>query len=77
MKSLTIALTEGETALILESLVSEEARLKEFCIIATNEDAVADYANDLTLLTLVLKRFKDQAVFVFGESILNFSREKL
>jgi hypothetical protein len=69
--------TEWEARLILESLVHEEERYREAIAVSEDENEVADLDNDLIKLRLTLKRFKDQAVKLFGPGIMNFDRRPL
>lgn len=60
---------------MLESLFREMNRLK--LINATSEDEAAVAGNDYIEISGFYERLSDKAMLVFGEQILNFSRDPI
>ena len=77
MSSFTLELAQSELKIILEALIEKEARTVEVCATSTNEDEIADVGNDFIELGLLLKPLKERAVEMYGQGILNFSRDQL
>jgi len=77
MSRFTLELAESELKIILEGLLELEQKMAKICETSEDEDEVADYANDLIEVRLLLKPLKEKAVATYGAHILNFSREPL
>lgn len=77
MSRFTLDLAESELKILLEGLVELERKMSTICETSDDEDEIADYGNDLIEVRLLLNPLKDKAVSVYGEQILNFSRESL
>ena len=75
MKKLEISLIESETKILLEALLEKETAMSEICESSDDEDLIADIGNDLIELRLLLKAVKEQAVSLFGTSVLEFGKE--
>ena len=75
MKKLEISLIESETKILLEALLEKEAAMSEICESSDDEDLIADIGNDLIELRHLLKAVKEQAVPLFGTSVLEFGKE--
>jgi hypothetical protein len=65
------------TKCILHALAREEQRLNQIGMTSSDEDQVADAANDLMGLRGVIDFLQKNAVGTFGESILNFGNAPL
>ncbi|MGI9283649.1 MAG: hypothetical protein ACR2PX_29085 [Endozoicomonas sp.] len=76
-KQFSLDLNESELKIIIEALSEKERDLAELCSHDLDEDAVAEAGNDLIELRLLLGFLKDNAVEVYGQNILNFSRSTL
>ena len=76
-KQFSLDLNESELKIIIEALSEKERGLAELCSHDLDEDAVAEAGNDLIELRLLLGFLKDNAVEVYGQNILNFSRSTL
>ncbi|MDF0605459.1 hypothetical protein HZU77_007320 [Neisseriaceae bacterium TC5R-5] len=77
MKTLTLNLTESETALLIEAMSELEQRWAMICASTEDEDIAADYGNDLIRARLLLKSLTEQAVAQFGAHVLEVAREPI
>ena len=62
---------------VLESLMREDDRIAKIITVSSNDDEIADYANDLAVLRGLIDQVKQQAVAEFGQGVLNFEREEI
>ncbi|WP_460237306.1 hypothetical protein [Aurantivibrio plasticivorans] len=74
---MNISSNDWETRYILESLAAEMNRLKTINATSKDEDEAADAGNDYIEISGLYERLSSEAVNVFGEQILNFSREPI
>jgi uncharacterized protein with PhoU and TrkA domain len=77
VKNINYELTCYDTKVMLELLTKESSRLEAICKTATDEDEIADAANDLAALRLFLERLKGVAVEEYGKSVMNFSKRPI
>ncbi|GAB2198642.1 hypothetical protein [Sessilibacter sp. MAH4] len=77
IRELQVNLNDWETRYILESLSNEMARLKTINAESNDEDEAADAGNDYIEISGLYDSLSQKAVYVFGEQILNFSKEYL
>ncbi|GLQ76360.1 hypothetical protein [Vibrio penaeicida] len=77
MKNLKLELDNADTRLVLEALLELENKWAKICNTSEDDDEVADYGNDLVELRLLMKPVVTQAVEIFGDSVVDFSRETL
>ena len=77
MSSHNFTFIESEAKILLESLITQEAKYAEICNTSDDEDVVADYGNDLIELRLLLKRLKGEFLSAYGPSVIEFGRESL
>ena len=77
MKKLELSLVESDVKIILEALLEKEAAMTKICETSDDEDEIADIGNDLIELRLLLKKLNENAVTLFGSSVLEFSRDPL
>lgn len=75
MSNHNFTLIESEARIILESLITQEAKYVEICSASDDEDEVADYGNDLIELRFLLKRLKEEFISAYGPSVLEFGRD--
>ncbi len=76
-REIQISLNDWETRYILESLSKEMARLKAINAESNDEDETADAGNDYIEISGLYDSLSQKAVSIFGEQILNFSKEYL
>jgi|TARA_Y100000296_G_C5139004_1_gene239885 hypothetical protein len=77
IREMSISSNDWETRYILESLSAEMNRLKTINATSEDEDEAADAGNDYIEISGLYERLSTEAVKVFGEQILNFSREPI
>lgn len=77
MSVLQLNLVESEVKIVLEALIEMEARMATICDTSQDEDEIADIGNDLIELRLLLKPLKEKAISLYGQGVVNFSREAL
>ena len=77
MNTLNLELVESEAKIILDALSEMELKMAELCENSSDEDQVAEIGNDLIELRLLLNPMKEKATMIFGQGVLNFSRELL
>ncbi|PKF81613.1 hypothetical protein CW749_02970 [Vibrio sp. vnigr-6D03] len=77
MKNLKLELDNADTRFVLEALLELENKWAKMCNTSENDDEIADYGNDLVELRLLMKPLVTQAVEIFGDSVVDFSRETL
>lgn len=77
MSKLELLMVESETKIVLEALTEKESKLLSLCDESDDEDVVADAGNDLVELRLLLNSFRQRAVKLFGDGVLNFSGDLL
>ncbi|GAB1257716.1 hypothetical protein NBRC116494_22180 [Aurantivibrio plasticivorans] len=77
IREMNISSNDWETRYILESLAAEMNRLKTINATSEDEDEAADAGNDYIEISGLYERLCSEAVNVFGEQILNFSRESI
>ena len=77
MSSFQLNLAESELKIMLEALIELESKMANVCDNSNDEDEIADIANDLIEVRLLLNPIRDKAITKYGESIINFSREPL
>lgn len=75
IRGLEISINDWEARCVLESLFKEMNRLKLINTTSEDEDEAADAGNDYIEISGFYERLSDKAVSVFGEQILNFSRD--
>lgn len=75
MKTLSLALGESDSKLILEALLALEQRWDERCSSSDDPDEIADIGNDLIELRLLIKSYKEQSVAALGPGVLQLGRE--
>ncbi|MFA5530201.1 MAG: hypothetical protein WDA11_06005 [Thiohalomonadaceae bacterium] len=75
LRELNISLLDWEARYILEALSRELERLRVVSENAADEDAAADAGNDYLELIGLKERFESEAKAVFGDQIVNFSRD--
>jgi hypothetical protein len=68
---------DWEIRYVLESLSREMGRLRLINASNEDEDEAADAGNDYIEISGFYERLAEKAVSVFGEQILNFSRDSL
>ena len=76
-QNMKLDLCESEVKILLEALTELEQKMSNICETSDDEDEVADYGNDLIELRLLLDPIKGKAAEMYGENILNFSRDLL
>ncbi|AZG74478.1 hypothetical protein [Shewanella livingstonensis] len=76
-RELNVNLNDWETRYILESLSKEMAHLKAINASSEDEDEVADAGNDFIELSGLYDQMSSNAVEVFGQQILDFSRDEI
>lgn len=77
MRRITLDLGSSDMKLVLEGLESLEKQWAHICENSDDEDEISDYGNDLIELRLLIKSLRSDAISVFGDNVLNFSRELL
>lgn len=77
IREIEVKLNDWETRYVLESLSREMMRLKTINAESEDEDEAADAGNDFMEISSLYEHVSKNAVEVFGEQILNFSREQL
>jgi hypothetical protein len=63
--------------LVLEGLEALEKQWAHVCENSDDEDEISDYGNDLIELRLLIKSLRNDAISVFGDNVVNFSRDLL
>lgn len=77
IRELEVSINDWEARCALESLFREMKRLKLINETSEDEDEAADAGNDYIEISGFYERLSDKAVAVFGEQILNFSRDPI
>ena len=77
MMQFNFNLAESELKIILKALIKRKSRMLEICDTSGDEDEIAEEANDLVELRLLLKPLKDEDIKKYSKGIINFSRETL
>jgi hypothetical protein len=77
LRELNISLLDWEARYVLESLSRELERLKVVSENADDEDVAADAGNDYLELVGLKERLESEAKAVFGDQIVNFSRDSI
>ena len=77
IREMGFSANDWESRYILESLLREMERLKLINSTSEDEDEAADAGNDHMELSGLYERLSAEAVSVFGEQVLNFSRESM
>lgn len=77
IRELEVKLNDWEARYVLEALSREMERLKAINYESEDEDEAADAGNDFMEISSLYENVSKNAVKVFGEQILNFSREQL
>jgi len=77
IRELQVKINDWETRYVLESLSREMDRLKTINSSSDDEDEAADAGNDFMEISSLFESLSKDAVKVFGEHILDFSREQL
>lgn len=76
VRELDVKLNDWEARYVLESLSREMERLKTINRESDDEDEVADAGNDYLEISSLFDHLSSNAVSLFGEQILNFSRDE-
>jgi hypothetical protein len=74
IRELNVNLNDWETRYILESLSKEMANLKAINSSSQDEDEAADAGNDFIEVSGLYDQMSANAVEVFGQQILDFSK---
>ncbi|RZP54102.1 hypothetical protein D8T45_23795 [Vibrio vulnificus] len=77
MRRITLDLASSDMKLVLEGLESLEKQWTHVCENSDDEDEISDYGNDLIELRLLIKSLRNDAISVFGDNVVNFSRDLL
>ncbi|EGR0050532.1 hypothetical protein FR265_23535 [Vibrio vulnificus] len=77
MRRITLDLASSDMKLVLEGLESLEKQWVDVCENSDDEDEISDYGNDLIELRLLIKSLRNDAISVFGDNVVNFSRDLL
>lgn len=77
IRELKVNLNDWETRYILESLSKEMAHLKVINASSEDEGEAADAGNDFIELSGLYDQMSSNAVEVFGQQILDFSRDEI
>ena len=77
ISELNVNLNDWETRYILESLSKEMAHLKAINASSEDEDEAADAGNDFIEVSGLYDQMSSNAVEVFGQQILDFSRGEI
>ncbi|MCW8126574.1 hypothetical protein [Microbulbifer halophilus] len=77
MKNFEVNLAESELKIVLEALTELEQKMARICESSEDEDEISDVGNDLIEVRLLLKPLKKRAIDMYGDNIVNFSREAL
>lgn len=77
IREMEATLSDWEARYVLESLSKEMERLKKINAESEDEDEVADAGNDFIELSGLYERLSTEAISIFGNQILNFSREEI
>jgi hypothetical protein len=77
IRELNVVLNDWEARYILESLSREMDRLKSINLESEDEDEVADAGNDYLEISSLFENLSSNAVALFGDQILDFSRDKI
>ncbi len=75
MRRITLDLASSDMKLVLEGLESLEKQWEHVC--ENSDDEISDYGNDLIELRLLIKSLRNDAISVFGDNVVNFSRDLL
>ncbi|AVF65828.1 hypothetical protein AL539_13180 [Vibrio alginolyticus] len=75
MRRITLDLASSDMKLVLEGLESLEKQWAHVC--ENSDDEISDYGNDLIELRLLIKSLRNDAISVFGDNVVNFSRDLL
>jgi len=76
VRELDVKLNDWEARYVLESLSREMDRLKTINSESDDEDEIADAGNDYLEISSLFDNLSSNAVSLFGEQILNFSRDE-
>lgn len=77
MKKFEVTLAESELKIVLEALTELEQKMASICESSEYEDEISDVRNDLIEVRLLLEPLKKRAIDMYGDNIVNFSREVL
>lgn len=77
LRELNISLLDWETRYILESISKEMERLKTVSEESEDDDKAADAGNDYLEIAGLKERLEKEAKAIFGEQIIDFSRESV
>lgn len=77
MKKFEVTLAESDLKIVLEALTELEQKMARICESSEDEDEISDVGNDLIEVRLFLKPLKKRAIDMYGDNIVNFSREAL
>ena len=77
IRELNVNLNDWETRYILESLSKEMAHLKAINASSEDEDEAADAGNDFIEVSGLYEQMSSDAVAVFGQQILDFSKGEM
>jgi hypothetical protein len=77
IRELSVNLNDWETRYILESLSKEMAHLKTINASSQDEDEAADAGNDFIEVSGLYDQMSSNAVEVFGQQILDFSKDEI
>ncbi|MEZ8188271.1 hypothetical protein ACED29_20930 [Shewanella sp. 5S214] len=77
ISELNVNLNDWETRYILESLSKKMAHLKAINASSEDEDEAADAGNDFIEVSGLYDQMSSNAVEVFGQQILDFSRGEI
>lgn len=77
IRELEVKLNDWETRYVLESLSREMERLKTINAESSDEDEAADAGNDFIEISILYESVSKKAIEVFGNQILEFSRDEL
>lgn len=77
ISKLNVNINDWETRYILESLSKEMAHLKAINASSEDEDEAADAGNDFIEVSGLYDQMSSNAVEVFGQQILDFSKGEI
>lgn len=77
LREVSISLVDWEARYVLQSVANELQRLKIISESSSDEDEVADAANDYVELSGLYETLTDKAVAVFGKQITTFGNEDI
>jgi len=77
MSNLKLELVESEAKIVLEALMDMEDKMSQICDTSGDEDEIAEIGNDLIELRLLINPLKDKAKSLYGDGVLNFSKDLL